>query len=246
LPNDFPHFPPAVCQTKPVVDPFQIAQQGHVWQIWPMKTLLHFHRSLMLTLSARLLSIIIVFCAISPFARAATAMRPNQSEVSASQQFVCNAGYDRNQCDQQIAQLKALLTHYPAGILDRWTWILVRSEDWQPFLQRLRLDRRSPAITAPEEHETFLEQALFLPHSKRADELIRHFHLPISQLLDLAVRHEMGHAICHGGDESAANKIAVQLLNGKHPDCNPAEKGVSRVDEMYLTHTLAGLPLHHP
>lgn len=184
---------------------------------------------------------VVILSAICASASATSLSKSRQENIIASQRFFCSAGYDRHECEQHIFQLKGVLIHYLAGMQENWSWIIVRSEDWQPFLQRLRLDRRSPALTAPEEHETYLEEALFLPQSKRANELVRNFLIPIDQLLDFAVRHEMGHAVCRGGNEPAANRIAEQLLNADQPECN-RQKGVSWLDELYLGKRFSGLP----
>jgi hypothetical protein len=160
----------------------------------------------------------------------------------ATQHFFCNAGYDRDQCGQEVAKLRAELMHYPAAAPGEWSWFIVQSEEWQPLALKLRLERRSPAFTIPEKRETFLEEALFTPQSIRSIELVRHFGLSSDQLLSFAVRHELGHAICHGGTEATANRIAEQLRNGKYPECGETVKSLTPLDELYLHGHLSGFP----
>ena len=45
------------------------------------------------------------------------------------------------------------------------------------------------------------------------------FVTPFDQLLSVAVSHELGQTICHGGSEAIANRVAEELRGGKHPDC---------------------------
>src|SRR5258708_1971080 len=140
----------------------------------------------------------IALCGNCPFAPAATTSQPGPINALANQQFFCSAAFDRHECLQHVAKLKAVLIHYPASVPGHWSWIVVRSEDWQPLLLRLRLDQRSPAFTNIDNGETFLEEALFLPLPIRTDELEKDFRISFGKLLSAAVRHELGHAICHG------------------------------------------------
>jgi hypothetical protein len=102
-----------------------------------------------------------------------------------------------------------------------------------------RAFRRLATITALDQRETFLEEALFMPQSIRADELVRDFHAPSGQLLSFAVSHELGHVICSDGSESAANRIAEQLRSGKYPEC---VNSLTPIDELYLHSHMSGFP----
>jgi hypothetical protein len=203
-----------------------------------MKTARFFDRFLTPAFRACLLLVVSLFgrCQL-----AVAAAQPRQMNTLTGQQFFCNAGYDRHECARQIARLKAVLIHYPAGVQGPWSWVIVRSEDWQPLLSRLHLDRRSPAFTFLDERETFLEEALFFPRSIRTDELVRNFRVPVDRLLSIAVSHELGHAICHGGDEATANRISDQLRNGQRLDCSDAMKSPGRIEELYLRNQFRGL-----
>ncbi|MGD0989126.1 MAG: hypothetical protein ABR874_15035 [Candidatus Sulfotelmatobacter sp.] len=195
-----------------------------------MATVKCFHRSSISTIYACLLCMILV--GASP--RVANALQRKQGRALETQEFFCLTGYDPQDCGRRIAQLKALLIQYPEGAPKHWSWVIVSSEDWQPLLQRLHLDRESPAFSALGERETFLEDALFLPQSKRTEELVERFHTPFGQLLPFAVSHELAHAICQGGSEAMANRVAQQLRGGKYPECVPDVKSLTPIEELYL------------
>jgi hypothetical protein len=181
----------------------------------------------------------VTVCGECPSANAATRPQLKHMNALAAQTFHCNAGYDPNECEQHVAKLRAVLINYPVRAPKRWSWVLVRSEDWQPLILRLHLQQVSPAFTALDQRETFLEEALFMPQSIRADELVRDFHAPSGQLLSFAVSHELGHVICSDGSESAANRIAEQLRSGKYPEC---VNSLTPIDELYLHSHMSGFP----
>ena len=171
-----------------------------------MTTVKRSHRFSISTVYACLLCII--FLGACP--HVANALQRKQNSALKTQEFFCHTGYDPQVCGRRIAQLKALLIQYPAGAPKRWSWVIISSEDWQPLMQSLQLARESPAFTALGQRETFLEDALFFPQSKRTEELVQRFHTPFDQLLPFAVSHELAHAICHGGSEAMANRVAQQ------------------------------------
>jgi hypothetical protein len=176
-----------------------------------------------------------VLCSNSPSVRAAIVVRPTQASAVASQQFFCSAGYDHQECLQHVSRLQAVLVRYSAGIQTDWGWVLVRSEDWKPLLLKLNLDRRSPAFSSLVQRKTYLEESLFLPPANRAAELERIYDAPIDQLLLIAVSHEIGHAVCHDGNEDSANLVAEQLRSGKRPQCIEITKSLSGIQELYLS-----------
>jgi hypothetical protein len=88
---------------------------------------------------------------------------------------------------------------------------------------RLRLNPGSPAFTALDLRETFLEESLIVPPTpERARELMYAFGIPLDELLEYAVTHELGHAVCHGGTESLAEQFGRQLREDLHPSCGKA------------------------
>jgi hypothetical protein len=166
--------------------------------------------------------------------------QPEQGRALPAQHFYCNTGFDEHVCQQHVAKLKEVLRRYPADAPGGWKWVIVRSEDWQPLLVSLRLDRRATAFSALGLRSTFLEEALFVYRPTRADELARDFHAPFNQLLSIAVSHELGHAICHERNEAAASRIAEQLRTGRHPECVEASESPTPIEELYLQNRLTG------
>ena len=132
-----------------------------------------------------------------------------------------------------IATLKAVLIRYSIGVQSNWNWVIVSSEEWQPWVLRLRLDQRSPAYTDLVSHQTFLEGALFSPQPRRTNELEKNYRDPFDQLLSLAVSHELGHAICRDRNEDIANRVAGLLRSGKHAEC-ASLKSIGPIEELFL------------
>lgn len=140
------------------------------------------------------------------------------------QRFVCNIGYKVRECGQQLALLRSALAPYHPDRLGKWTWILVRSEDWKPILQRLGGDPDSPAFSVLEKRETFFEEALFVLTAARSAELLRVWSIPLDQLLNVAVTHELGHDICMDVSEARADKFGRLLREGRNPECEIAPR----------------------
>ena len=134
----------------------------------------------------------------------------------ATQHFFCNTGYALAACREQIATLKTMVAKYPTDALGEWTWVLVRSQDWKAQVRMLGLSPDSPAFTCLETHTTFIEEALVAKVPGRASELIARWHMGMTELLNTAIGHEMGHAVCHSLSEDKANHVA-RLLEQKRP-----------------------------
>lgn len=131
---------------------------------------------------------------------------------SPMQHFICDRGYTQQECKAQIDVLRAVLAKYPTHELSDWTWVVVRSNDWRRLLTDRKLKPEIPAFTYLPSRETFIDEALLMITSSRGLELAASWHMMIPELLDLAIRHEMGHALCHERDEAAANRTAQLLL----------------------------------
>ena len=134
----------------------------------------------------------------------------------ATQHFFCHTGYQLNDCLAQIEVLKRAVARFPTETLGKWTWVLVRSQDWKPLTKMLGLNADSPAFTCLETKTTFIEEALVAKVSWRAHELIVRWHMGMAELLNTAIEHEMGHAICHSLDENKAKYVA-EVLEQKRP-----------------------------
>jgi hypothetical protein len=136
-----------------------------------------------------------------------------------TQQFVCNTGYRQKQCDEEMVVLRKALANYPVAQLGNWTWILVRSKDWKAIKLARGLDPDSPAFTFYAKRETFIEEALVTQVPVRGRELVLKWNMGMSDLLDLAIRHELGHALCNDANERNADRVARLLEKGKPVSC---------------------------
>ena len=134
-------------------------------------------------------------------------------------EFHCHTGYPLAECQKDILHLKGILTRYPIEALGHWTWVLVRSQDWKAISRTLRLNPDSPAFTALEPRETFLEEALFFHDPERIAELMKEWQQSMPKLLELAVSHELGHAFCAEPNEVTADRLGEQLRKGLAPRC---------------------------
>jgi len=115
--------------------------------------------------------------------------------------------------------LRKALANYPVAQLGNWTWILVRSENWKAILLPRGLDPDSPAFTFYPKRETFIEEALVTQVPVRNGELLLKWNLDRMGLLDLAIRHELGHALCNDADERNADRVANLLEQRKTISC---------------------------
>jgi len=137
----------------------------------------------------------------------------------AAQHFACNAGYTQSECRIQAGVLRNALEKYAVSALGEWTWVLVRSNDWKRLLSDRSLSSDIPAFTYLPNRETFFDEALVKAESSRGLELSASWHMKISDLFDLAIRHEIGHALCGERDEVAAARIAGLLQTGRPVSC---------------------------
>lgn len=156
---------------------------------------------------------------------------PSQTQTTGEPQrsalarhFVCNTGYTLKQCDEEMVVLKKALANYPAFDLGEWTWVLVRSEDWKLVLLARALDRNIPALTDPAIRTTFFEEALVAGASGRMSELMAVWHMGRESLLDAAIRHELGHALCNDANELNANRVARLLEQKKMISCQATSR----------------------
>jgi len=149
-------------------------------------------------------------------------LKPYQG--SSTQRFVCNTGYTQKECHEQVTVLRKALERYPVGQLGNWTWVLVRSEDWKALVGPRGLDMDSPAFTFSPKRETFVEEALVTQIAVRHRELLLKWNIADKDLLDLAVRHELGHALCNDPSEQSADRVARLLEQNKTINCDAVSK----------------------
>lgn len=140
------------------------------------------------------------------------------------QHFVCNAGYTPQECQAATAVLRRAQAGYPIDALGEWTWVLVRTVDWKQILSDRKLDPNHPVFSYLPRRETFLDDALLVRSSIRGAELSAMWHMPIQDLLDLAIRHELAHALCNDPDETRAERVASALKDGRPFSCQLAEQ----------------------
>lgn len=141
------------------------------------------------------------------------------AEAIPKQRFVCNTGYSVPDCIRQISALRETLNPFNSERLGAWTWVLVKSADWKVILLSRGLNPDSPAFTVLQKRQTFLEEALFVWVPNRSAELLRFWSVPLDKLLELALTHELGHAICNLQDEHLADNFGKQLREGRNPEC---------------------------
>ena len=135
------------------------------------------------------------------------------------QEFVCVSPYTISQCQEQVAMLRPILHRYSAETLGKWTWVLVRSEDWKRIVGQLHLDANSPAFSDLQMRQTFLEEVLLVPKPQRQIELLDIWHIPFDQFLEFAITHELGHAFCNESNEGKADRAGQQLRRGNMNPC---------------------------
>lgn len=145
-------------------------------------------------------------------------------EIPAAIQFFCTENYNRKDCHNDIFTLRQALARYPLEKLGSWSFLLASSDEWQPLMTRLRLPSKSPAFTTLGGNTTVISQTLFSGPVDRRTELMMLYQVPSDQLLDLAVAHELAHALCHEFSELKATVYAEQLRTGHEPTCRLGER----------------------
>jgi hypothetical protein len=143
------------------------------------------------------------------------------------QQFLCVVPYTTAECEKQTAILQTILHRYQAEKLGQWTWVLVRSEDWKPILERVHMNPNSPAFSILERRQTFFEEVLVVPKPGRQVELLSKWNIGFDQFLDFAVTHELGHALCNDPDEVRAEQFGQRLRKGRATGCETQHRGRS-------------------
>lgn len=147
-------------------------------------------------------------------------LRPDGSTPPAIH-FFCSQDYDKSQCLKDALALREALAPYPTRLLGEWSFYLVAADDWKELVHSQGANTVSPAFSLLLGRATVLESSLFSPKAPRAAELMKWSGLPIGEpLVDLAITHEMGHAICQDKNERRADDYGKQLREGKIPDCS--------------------------
>jgi hypothetical protein len=141
------------------------------------------------------------------------------SALSSAVTFSCTTDYDPQQCLTSATELAKVLERYPTAKLGEWRFVLAGSQHWKQTVKALGGDPQSPAFTELEARVTVLEDALFENTDSRKALVSDRFGLPTGSILDFAVTHEMGHAICHERSEKQADQYGLDLRKGITPNC---------------------------
>jgi hypothetical protein len=137
--------------------------------------------------------------------------------------FYCSQDYDKADCLKDSLALCQALAPYPTRLLGDWSYFLVKAYDWKPLVRRQNGNNEKtirPAFSLLLGRATVIDQSLFSPTPERAKELELWSGLSINVLVDVAVTHEIGHAMCQDRDELRANDYGKELRKGKIPDCS--------------------------
>ena len=134
-------------------------------------------------------------------------------------QFFCTQHYDRQACVNDSLALRHALASYPLERLGTWSFVLVPADDWRALVAGLRGNPVSPAFSIIEQRTTVVERSLFTATPSRNKELLLMFGVIGNALIDLAVTHELGHAICHDQDERRADDYGRGLREKKPVAC---------------------------
>jgi hypothetical protein len=142
-----------------------------------------------------------------------------------SLQFLCGQKYDRAECVKDATALRQAMATYPTQLLGAWSFVLIPADDWKALVRGQGGDPVSPAFSMLEQQATLLDASLFSGSAARNKELLVRFDKMGPALLDLAVTHEMGHAICQEKNERRADDYGKELRQGKTPECGTDQKG---------------------
>ena len=152
---------------------------------------------------------------------------PDDGLTPKSIHFECSQDYDNLDCLKDVAALRKALAPYPLQLLGEWTYYLVMASDWKELAYNRGGVGCSPAFSLLLGRATVLDRSLFSPTADRTLEIRKCF--PDPELVQLAISHEMGHAICQDKDERRADDYGRELRNGKIPNCSktPGRQPVS-------------------
>jgi hypothetical protein len=169
---------------------------------------------------------VVIFLCVSSLNAQKTSMRiqpidlPNRPvSLSHAISFSCTTDYDPPQCLKSVALLAKVLERYPTERMGQWTFVLAGSARWKQMIKELGGDTESPAFSELDARVTVFEEELFETVDSRQAMVARRFGVTPGSILDYAVTHEMGHAICGEFQESVAEKYGLDLRRGIAPTC---------------------------
>jgi hypothetical protein len=144
----------------------------------------------------------------------------NQNGLPGSIQFFCTEDYPHQACLDDVEKLHRGLLRYPVEQLGQWIFVLATRNQAIAVQHRPDGSPETPAFTFINHRTTVMERDLFSATADRSSELFRAFGLSGSDLLELAISHELGHALCHEPDEHRADDYGRELRCGRIPSCS--------------------------
>jgi hypothetical protein len=142
-------------------------------------------------------------------------------------EFFCTQDYDRRACLKDSLALRASLSTYPLDRIGTWSYVLVPADNWKALMGSLGGNPVSPAFSIIEQRMTVLESSLFSASVSRNEELFHEFGVMGAPLLDLAITHELGHAICQNKNERHADDYGRGLRDRKPANCAKSPQRMS-------------------
>jgi hypothetical protein len=146
----------------------------------------------------------------------------NQNGLPGSIQFFCTEDYPHRACMDDVETLHHSLQRYPVEQLGQWIFVLATRNQCIAVQHRPDRSAETPAFTFINHRTTVMERDLFSATADRSGELFRAFGLAGSALLELAISHELGHALCHEPDEHRADDYGRELRGGRILSCSPS------------------------
>lgn len=144
---------------------------------------------------------------------------PTVPPLHVAQLFKCDRQITLAQCRQEVIKLKPVLEKYGASQLGEWKWVLVSSQEWEVVLASRGFSPNVTALTALAVRTTFFDETLIEGSTGRLSQLMNAWHMSRNGLLDLAVRHELGHAFCRDDNEQRAVRNEGLLDENQPPVC---------------------------
>jgi len=135
----------------------------------------------------------------------------------------CSQGYDHDECLRDATALRQALVPYPLQLLGEWSFYLVLAPGWKPLALSHGGPAVSPAFSLLLGRATVMDRSLFTGSADRKIELQKWSGIPWGPaLVDVAISHELSHALCQEKNERLANEYGKDLREGKIPQCRNA------------------------
>jgi hypothetical protein len=163
--------------------------------------------------------VVVLFAAVAAQTQSLRVVRVHLSATPVAVQFFCAHDYERQACVNDAASLQRQLLPYSFAKLGEWSFVLVPADRWSDLVHNLGGDPVSPAFSILDQHTTVFDGSLFSASGNRNRELLVTFGMLGSALLNLAVTHELGHALCQDEDERRADDYGRKLRENKEAKC---------------------------